>query len=95
MEEAATCFRDKLLIRILFRLGCRVSEALALTTEDTDLNKGLIRIIHLKRRQRLFCPGCQSRLGKAHRFCPGCGKKVEKATDKAGTGTPQDENTAR
>jgi len=79
MEEAATCFRDKLLIRILFRLGCRVSEALALTKEDIDLAKGLISIIHLKRPQRLSCPGCQSRLGKAHRFCPGCGKKVYEA----------------
>lgn len=79
MEEAATCFRDKLLIRLLFRLGCRVSEALALTAEDIDLGKGLISIIHLKSRQRLFCPGCQASLGKAHHFCPGCGKMVDEA----------------
>ncbi len=79
MEEAATCFRDKLLIRLLSRLGCRVSEALALTIEDLDLSKGLISIIHLKRRQRLFCPGCQARLGKAHRFCPGCGRRIDEA----------------
>lgn len=30
MEQAASCLRDRLLIRLLFRLGCRVSEALAL-----------------------------------------------------------------
>ena len=30
LEEAATNLRDKLLVRLLFRLGCRVSEALAL-----------------------------------------------------------------
>lgn len=79
MEGAATCFRDKLLIRLLFRLGCRVSEALALTIKDVDLSKGLISIIHLKRRQRLFCPGCQVRLGKAHRFCPGCSERIYEA----------------
>jgi len=30
MERVAICPRDRLLIRLLFRLGCRVSEALAL-----------------------------------------------------------------
>jgi len=28
LEEAAEYLRDKLLIRLLFRLGCRISEAL-------------------------------------------------------------------
>lgn len=28
LEKAATCLRDKLLIRILARVGCRISEAL-------------------------------------------------------------------
>ena len=27
MERVANCLRDRLLIRLLFRLGCRVSEA--------------------------------------------------------------------
>ena len=36
MEKAAKCFRDRLLIRLLFRLGCRISEALALKVEDID-----------------------------------------------------------
>jgi integrase/recombinase XerD len=31
MEQAATNLRDRLLIHLLFHLGCRVSEALALT----------------------------------------------------------------
>jgi len=30
MEDKTTNLRDRLLIRLLFRLGCRVSEALAL-----------------------------------------------------------------
>ena len=78
MEEMATCLRDKLLIRLLFRLGCRVSEALALSTEDIDLTKGMVTIVHLKSRPRLFCPDCKSRMGKGHDFCPKCGKKVDK-----------------
>jgi integrase/recombinase XerD len=80
MEQAALCLRDRLLIRLLFRLGCRVSEALALKVEDIDLSKGSATIVHLKSRVRLFCPGCGAGLGRSHRFCPGCGNKVEEAT---------------
>jgi integrase/recombinase XerD len=80
MEQAATCLRDRLLIRLLFRLACRISEALALKVEDIDLDKGSATIIHLKSRVRLFCPDCGTRLGRAHCFCPGCGHKVDEAT---------------
>jgi integrase/recombinase XerD len=80
MEEAASCVRDRLLIRILFRLGCRVSEALALTVDDIDMGKGLVTIIHLKSRAKLLCPHCRARLAKAHQFCPACGNKVESVT---------------
>jgi len=80
LEEAATCLRDRLLIRLLFHTGCRISEALALTVEDIDLRKGLVIIVHLKSRTRLSCPGCGARLGRAHQFCPACGNKVEKVT---------------
>jgi integrase/recombinase XerD len=38
MEEATTNLRDRLLIRLLFRLGCRVSEALAVAVEDIDFD---------------------------------------------------------
>jgi len=78
MEEAASCVRDRLLIRLLFRLGCRVSEALALTVDDIDMSQSLVTIVHLKSRARLLCPHCQARLAKAHQFCPVCGNKVEK-----------------
>jgi len=37
LEAQATCLRDRLLMRLLARLGCRVSEALALTVKDIDL----------------------------------------------------------
>jgi integrase/recombinase XerD len=79
LEEAAEFLRDKLLIRLLFHLGCRVSEALGIKTSDIDFNQGLVTIQHLKQRIRFSCPECGARLGKGHRFCPACGHKVEKA----------------
>jgi len=79
IEKAATNLRDKLLIRLLFHLGCRVSEALALTIEDIDFNHGTITIQHLKTSLKLSCIGCGQRLGRCHTFCPKCGIKVEKA----------------
>jgi len=78
LEDAATCLRDKLLIRLLRKLGCRVSEAVALTVEDIDLEQGTVRIEHLKSRVTLICTGCNARLGKTHAFCPKCGKMVDK-----------------
>jgi integrase/recombinase XerD len=79
MEKAATNLRDRLLIRLLFHLGCRVSEALALATEDVDFGHSTIIIQHLKANLRLSCTACGQRLGRSHLFCPKCGIKVEKA----------------
>lgn len=50
IEQQAVCIRDRLLIRILFRLGCRISEALALTVEGIDFAHGTVTIQHLKAR---------------------------------------------
>jgi len=77
MERAATNMRDKLLIRLLFHLGCRVSEALALEVDDIDFVRSAVRIQHLKTRINLACPGCNARLGKSHSFCPKCGAAVK------------------
>ena len=79
LEEAAEYLRDRLLIRMLFHLGCRISEALGIKASDIDFNQGLVTIQHLKQRIRLSCPECGARLGKGHKFCPVCGRKVEKA----------------
>ena len=79
MEKAATCLRDRLLITLLFRLGCRISEALALKVEDIDFDQGTVTIQHLKTHLKLSCPKCKARLGRKHTFCPKCGSKVEKA----------------
>ena len=78
LEKGATCFRDRLLIRLLFRLGCRISEALALQVEDIDFTQGMVTIQHLKARLKLTCPECGTRLGKNHKFCPICGNSVER-----------------
>jgi len=82
LEEVATCLRDRLLMRVLRKLGCRISEALALRVEDIDFTAGTLTILHLKSRIRSNCPRCGARLGKKHRFCPGCGSKVDKVANR-------------
>lgn len=82
MEQAATNTRDRVLIRVLFHLGCRVSEALGLEVKDIDLTQCTVTIQHLKSRIKLTCPKCNTRLGKSHVFCPKCGEKVEAAVAK-------------
>ncbi len=77
LEKAATNLRDRLLIRLLSHLGCRISEALNIAEDDVDFVSGTVTIQHLKMRLKLSCPHCQARLGKSHTFCPGCGLKVE------------------
>jgi len=77
MEKAATNLRDRLLIRLLAHLGCRISEILGLTVQDIDFHQGTITIRHLKTRLKLSCPHCSSRLGRSHRFCPKCGLEVK------------------
>jgi len=79
LEETATNLRDKLLICLLFHLGCRVSEALALSVEDVDFERGIVTIKHLKASLKLSCAQCKQRLGRSHAFCPKCGSKVTKA----------------
>ncbi len=79
LEKAATNLRDRLLIHMLFHLGCRISEALGLAVRDIDFNQGCVTIQHLKTRIKLLCPQCGASLGKTHTYCPKCGVKVEKS----------------
>jgi len=79
MEKAATNLRDRLLIRMLSHLGCRISEVLGLTVQDIDFHQGAVIIRHLKTRLKLSCPHCSSRLGRSHKFCPRCGLEVKEA----------------
>jgi len=82
MENATTNLRDRLLVRLLFCLGCRVSEALSLKVEDIDFTRGTVTILHLKRRLKLSCANCGATLGRSHSFCPKCGIKVSEAVAK-------------
>ena len=77
LEEVAGYLRDRLLIRVLFHLGCRVSEALGIAVGDIDFNQGTVTIQHLKARTNLSCPHCSSHLGHSHKFCPRCGLEVK------------------
>jgi integrase/recombinase XerD len=82
--KAATNLRDKLLIRLLFHVGCRVSEALALEVKDVDFQNGTINIIHLKYRVKLSCKNCGARLGLNHIYCPKCGERIDEADKRTG-----------
>ena len=82
IEKVTTNLRDRLLVCLLFHLGCRVSEVLALEVKDIDFTQGTVTILHLKSRIKLGCPQCGARLGKAHTFCPKCGVKIEEAVAK-------------
>ena len=77
MEKVAGNLRDKILIHLLFHLGCRITEALSTKADDIDFIQGTVTIIHLKRRLKLSC-SCGARLGVAHVFCPKCGGRIEK-----------------
>jgi len=79
LEKAASNLRDKLLIMLLFRLGCRITEALSLKIDDIDFKRGTVIIVHLKRRLKLSCVNCGARLGVGHVFCPKCGSRIEKS----------------
>ncbi len=79
MEQAAHNLRDKILVHVLLRLGCRISEALSIKVDDIDFAQGTVTIVHLKRRVKLSCPDCGARLGAAHVFCPKCGRRIEKS----------------
>jgi integrase/recombinase XerD len=76
LEKGADSVRDRLLVRLLFRLGCRVSEVLKLKVSDIDYEQATITILHLKTRSRLMCPDCKASLARRHRFCPECGIEI-------------------
>ena len=80
LESAAEYLRDRLLIRLLARLGCRISEALALKVGDIDFKQGTVSIVHLKRQVKLSCANCGARLGVSHSFCPKRGVRINEAT---------------
>ncbi len=77
------CLMYQLLIRLLFRLGARISEVLGIGVDDIDFQNRRITIERLKVRIKLTCADCGTRLSRTARFCPGCGAVVEKAVKEA------------
>lgn len=78
LMSVAIYLRDKLLIMLLFRLGCRISEALSLKVDDIDFTQGTVTIVHLKRRVKISCADCGAQLGLRQSYCPRCGVKITK-----------------
>lgn len=52
--SACSSFRDYLLLRTLWKTGCRVSEILALTPDAIDLDGGTIRVPALKLKEKRY-----------------------------------------
>ncbi len=77
LVSVATNLRDKLLIMLLFHLGCRITEALSLKVDDIDFIQGTVSIVHLKRRVKISCADCGAQLGMSHSYCPRCGVKTK------------------
>jgi len=82
MEKQTGNLRDRLLIRLLFRLGCRVSELLAVKISNIDFLHRTVTIQHLKTRVRLPCPSCKAWLARTDQFCSRCGSRVDEATQR-------------
>jgi integrase/recombinase XerD len=78
MTDAAKSIRDKLLIRFLSHLGCRISELLAIRTKDIDFKGKTVTILHLKRIIKVSCSNCKAKLGSRYHYCPACGIRVNK-----------------
>lgn len=70
--------RDKLILRLLWRLGCRVSELVGINQDQVDFKNKTITIQHLKSGIYRNCPKCNKRVGRKHPFCPYCGQDVSK-----------------
>jgi len=83
LEAAASNLRDRLLIRLLFYLGCRVSEALAIEFGQIDFINHFISIRHLKTKIQIDCPACHNNLNRNSTYCSRCGSKVEQTVAKA------------
>jgi integrase len=76
MIDSATNLRDKLILAFLSDTGARVSELLAITYNDIDLERQEVMIPHLKRGIKKTCPQCSRVAGRSTRFCNRCGANL-------------------
>lgn len=80
--DSATTLRDKLIIRFLYHVGCRVSELVQIKVEDIDFERGMALIPHLKSQSgKRPCPSCNKTIGTRQIFCPKCGSHVGDARE--------------
>jgi len=78
MIESVDNLRDKTILSFLSDSGCRVSELLAITPSDLDLERQEVSIIHLKRGAKKVCPSCNRTSGHSTKFCARCGADLSK-----------------
>jgi integrase/recombinase XerD len=74
--NAAPTLRDKLIIRLLYRLSCRVTELINIKVDEIDWARGLVLIQHLKTGIKKECPKCHAKIGRKSNFCPKCGENT-------------------
>lgn len=75
--QATTNLRDRIIIRLLFYTGCKVSELLNIKIADIDFNQGYIVIDYLNRLERRECPSCGKRASRRTLYCPFCGEEMQ------------------
>lgn len=83
LEAATVCLRDRLLVRIPRRIGCRIGEVLDIAVDDVNFSKHEITILHEKVRTSVSCPKCGQHLSKKASWCGKCGQKVGQVTEQA------------
>lgn len=76
MIESANNLRDKVILTFLADCGCRVSELLAISFENIDLEHREVLIPHLKRGVKKHCPKCFHIAGRNTKFCAKCGENL-------------------
>ncbi|MBA7593216.1 Tyrosine recombinase XerC [subsurface metagenome] len=88
MIEGCDNLRDRLLIRLLWRTGMRISELvrpgkdrspdLGLRVTDILWQENTLVIRHAKRSMsKLSCANCGTKLGRKFKFCPTCQQEVK------------------
>lgn len=70
--------RDKFILSFLSDTGVRVSELLAITPDNVDLDRQEVIIPHLKRGIKKKCPQCHRTAGRSTMFCARCGADLSK-----------------
>ena len=77
MIESCSNQRDKVILKFLSDTGVRVSELLAVTEANIDLDRQEVLIPHLKRGIKKHCPKCGNTAGRSTQYCAKCGTDLK------------------